>query len=239
MSHDVDPLQRAYDQVPYPSFAFPFTHPARLAAIARLAGLNAPDVSTSRVLELGCASGGNIIPMAQQFPAARFLGIDFSTVEVQQGQRTADALGLRNVELRPMSILDVTRDALGEFDYILAHGVYSWVPLEVREKTLAIFREQLAPSGVAFISFNIDPGRQPQMVLRQLMLLHAGRQGEGAKDEAARLAAGREMLALLGQCFASQQTPFAALLRSEIEVLSKQDDALLLHDSLSEINHPV
>src|SRR5438094_55973 len=143
-----DSLQRSYDQVPYPSFAFPFTHPSRLAALARLAGLDAPPLEQCRVLELGCARGGNVIPMAAQLPHARFLGIDLSPVQIDAANQTIRALGLANIELRRMDILDVTATT-GEFDYIIAHGVWSWVPPVVREKILAILAQNLAPDGIA------------------------------------------------------------------------------------------
>src|SRR5947207_11530446 len=105
-----DSLQRSYDNVPYPSHAFPFSHPSRLAAVARLMGLDTPPVQRCRVLELGCASGGNLIPMAATLPQARFLGIDLSPVQIDAARQTAAALDLHNIELRRMSILDITAD---------------------------------------------------------------------------------------------------------------------------------
>jgi SAM-dependent methyltransferase len=238
MADDHDPheaLRRSYDQIPYPKGAFAFTHPSRLAAVARLAGMNPPDVAQARVLELGCASGSNLIPLAAQLPHARFLGIDLSPLQIQAGQRTVAALQLSNIELRAMNILDVT-PALGQFDYIIAHGVWSWVPQDVREKVLEIGRQNLAPAGVMYVNLNVYPGRFGQRTLRELMLLHAG-DADAAPD--VRVARGREMLALLAHCFAGQQTPHAAQLRGEIEALQKMADASLLHDSLAPFNEPV
>lgn len=54
----VDQVRASYDAVPYESDAFPQTAPGRLAAIAFLLGLDPIDVSTARVLEIGCAAGG-------------------------------------------------------------------------------------------------------------------------------------------------------------------------------------
>jgi SAM-dependent methyltransferase len=233
----VDSIQRSYDEVPYASCAFPFTHPSRLAAVAQICGgLNTPPVATCRVLELGCASGGNLMPMAVQLPSASFFGVDLSTVQIEDGRDTIRQLALKNVELRAMNILDVMPE-LGQFDYILAHGVYSWVPPSVREKILSIFRNNLAPNGVAFVSFDVYPGRFTQMMVRELMLVHAeDRQAHQWQD---RLAAGREMLDLLKQILQGQQTPFATLLRSEVEGLAALEDNVLLHSALGQINAPV
>ena len=90
-----------------------------------------------RVLELGCASGGNLIPMAYMLPGSEFLGIDSSQAEIADGQAKLAELALPNVTLRQANILDVT-PAWGQFDYIIAHGIYSWVPPEVQAKILAI-----------------------------------------------------------------------------------------------------
>ena len=67
-----------YDAVPYESKSFPQTHPDRLATLGRLFGMNPAPVTHSRVLELGCAGGGNLIPMAFHLPENDFLGIDLS-----------------------------------------------------------------------------------------------------------------------------------------------------------------
>src|SRR5947208_2747117 len=114
----------SYDTVPYHSNPFGATHPDRLATVATLLGLKPPPVERCRVLELGCASGGNLIPMALGLPDSTFTGIDLSIRQVADGQRVIDALGLSNVSLRHLSILNVDDD-FGSFDYILCHGVYS------------------------------------------------------------------------------------------------------------------
>jgi hypothetical protein len=101
--------------------------------------------------------GGNIIPLAEQFPESQFLGIDFSQVQVSQGQQVIDSLQLKNIELKHLNILDVDAE-LGEFNYIIAHGVFSWVSDEVQEHMLEICRQNLSPRGVAYVSYNTYPG---------------------------------------------------------------------------------
>jgi tRNA G46 methylase TrmB len=97
----------SYDEVPYHSYPFPESHPDRLAMIARLFGLGEPDVTRCRVLELGCASGGNITPMAEMYPNSSFVGVDLSERQIEAGNRTLTQLGMKNIELRHASIMAV------------------------------------------------------------------------------------------------------------------------------------
>ena len=103
----VDPAATTYDELPYLNKAFPQTHPDRLATLARLFGLQPPPIDTCRVLELGCASGDNVIPMALELPNARFVGIDLSGRQIEQGQRQVSAIGLDNIELRQYNIAEI------------------------------------------------------------------------------------------------------------------------------------
>src|SRR5688572_1513027 len=123
----------SYDEVPYSSYPYPQSHPNRLAVIATLFGMAPADVEKCRVLELGCASGGNLIPLAVEFPGSSFIGVDLSSRQIEEGVKTVKALNPTNIELRAASITDV-EPSWGTFDYIICHGVYSWVPPAVREK---------------------------------------------------------------------------------------------------------
>ncbi len=143
----------SYDEVPYSDYVFPYTHPASVAAVAALFGMRPADPARCRVLELGCWSGANLIPMACDLPGSEFVGIDLSPRQIDHGRRAVAALGLTNIDLRPGSILDVD-DRFGRFDYIVCHGVYSWVPAEVREGILAVCKANLAADGVAYVSYN-------------------------------------------------------------------------------------
>ena len=131
---------RDYEALPYSSEAYPGSHPMRTSAVARLFGMTPPPVETARVLELGCASGGNLIPMALSLPDAEFVGVDISPRQVEMAGARIERLGLKNARVACLDILDFDEDQ-GDFDYIIAHGVYSWVPQDVRDKTLRICRE--------------------------------------------------------------------------------------------------
>ena len=174
MDDPVDRVRAAYDTVPYDSHAFPQTAPGRLAAIAYLFGLEAPDVSSARVLEIGCAAGGNLIPFAMWHPQARVVGIDLSQVQIDQGRRRVQALGLANLELLQGDVAAMDLLALGQFDFIICHGVYSWVPENVQEAILSAFDTMLSPEGVAYISYNVYPGWKAKEIVRDAMLLRGG-----------------------------------------------------------------
>ena len=98
-------VEKSYDEVPYPSGAFEQTHPDRLATVATLFGMKPAPIERCRVLELGCASGGNLVPMAHALPGASFLGVDISSREIADGLPWIERLGLRNLRLEQGDIL--------------------------------------------------------------------------------------------------------------------------------------
>src|SRR5262245_39050357 len=147
----------SYDEVPYASHPFAQTHPDRLATIATLFGMRPQAVEQCRVLELGCAAGGNLIPMAVTYPESHFVGVDLSGREIAEGQRAIETLRLKNIQLAQRDIRDLG-DELGRFDYVICHGVYSWVSADVRDKILDLCARLLAPQGVAYVSYNTYPG---------------------------------------------------------------------------------
>jgi methyltransferase-like protein len=230
--------RNTYDEVPYPSHSFAQSHPDHLATLATLLGMNPPPVDRCRVLELGCASGGNLIPMAYGLPQSEFTGIDLSARQVAEGQTTLAALGLDNVTLKQMSIMAVEPD-FGRFDYIIAHGVYSWVPPEVREKILTICRQNLAPEGVAYVSYNIYPGWHMLGSIRDMMLYHTRQ----ITDANAQITQAREFLDFLVEWIPAQHGPFVELYQKWLafvrDRMLPKEDAFLFHDELSVVNDPI
>src|SRR5262249_45571696 len=109
------PGASSYDALPYDSIPFPQSHPDRLHVIGRLFGMQPASPSRCRVLEIGCASGGNLIPVAAQAPASTFVGIDLSARQIADGKAMVADLGIGNVDLRQMDLADVD-ESLGKFD---------------------------------------------------------------------------------------------------------------------------
>jgi methyltransferase-like protein/2-polyprenyl-3-methyl-5-hydroxy-6-metoxy-1,4-benzoquinol methylase len=226
--------QTAYDDIPYSSHPFPQSHPDRLAAVGKLFGLDAPPVDNCKVLELGCSMGGNLIAMAQKCPAAHFVGIDASSRQIAEGWKVVGALGLKNVELKQLDILDIN-DSLGQFDYIISHGVYSWVPPAVQNKILDLCKRHLVANGVAYISYNTYPGWHVRGIVRDMMLYR----GMQFNDPATRLAQAKSLVEFVAKSSPGSDDPYRKLLQGELDVLTRSDDYYLHHDHLEENNHPV
>jgi methyltransferase-like protein/2-polyprenyl-3-methyl-5-hydroxy-6-metoxy-1,4-benzoquinol methylase len=232
-SLDISPAT-PYDEIPYISHPYPHSHPERLAAIARLLGLAPPPIDRCRVLELGCAAGNNLIPVAEAYPESSFLGVDLSERQIAAGKTSVDALELKNLELRHANIMEVSAD-YGTFDYIIVHGIYSWVPREVQDQILTICKQNLTANGVAYVSYNTLPGWHMRGMIRDMMLYHIQR----FSDPRQKLQQARSLLEFLVKSVPADNNPYGLFLKSELEQLSRQTDNYLFHDHLEENNHPL
>lgn len=153
-----DAVRELYSQRRYPALSHPETHPGVIAAAARCGGVEAPALPEScRLLEVGCASGHNLLPLAARFPESSFVGIDFSDTAILKARRHAEALGLGNVEFEHADLAD-WRPASEDFDYLVAHGMLSWVDDRTKAALLDLVRGALAPEGIACIGYNTLPG---------------------------------------------------------------------------------
>lgn len=222
-----------YDEVPYESLPFAQIHPDRLATIARIFGMKPAPIEKCRILELGSAAGGHIIPIAENYPESRVVGIDLSPLQIAEGQQIIDAIGLKNIELIAMSITDVTPE-LGEFDYIICHGVYSWIPDEVQDAIFKICEKQLAPHGVAYISYNCYPGWHFRGMLRDMMRYHS----QLFTDFQMKVNQGRSLLSFLAESVPADSA-YGIMLRQEIALLNLQADSYVFHEHLEGLNKPV
>jgi SAM-dependent methyltransferase len=227
-------LTTAYDRVAYPSAIFARTHPDRLATIATLHGLTPPVVATARVLEIGCGDGLNICAMAAAFPKAQFEGFDLSAVAIDRGKALVAAAGLSNISL---SVLDATKAvshyAAGSFDYVIAHGIYAWVPEFVQAAIMGLIGHALSPNGVALISYNALPGGHMRMIMRDMLLL----QTEGIDDAVEKLATARRFLQSLDTDVPTDEGMRLAL-REQARSMLNRPDGVLFHDELGEVYAP-
>ncbi|HVF90419.1 MAG TPA: class I SAM-dependent methyltransferase [Blastocatellia bacterium] len=222
-----------YDEVLYTGYPYNQTHPDRLATLATLHGLEPARVESCRVLELGCGDGGNIIPMAMGLPSSRFVGVDLSERAIANGTSLVGELGLANVSLLQLDVSLISEE-MGAFDYIIAHGLYSWVPPDVQEKILAICKASLSPQGVAYVSYNTYPGSHLRNMTREMMLFHARhlREPERRVDRA------RAFVDFLSAAQRDSDV-YGLFLQSESGRLSRLTDEMLYHDDLAEMNSPV
>ena len=170
---EISDIKNSYDDLMYESKAFSQTAINALEARARMMGLKPAAAGNAKVLELGCSMGGNIITQALYYPDAEFIGIDLSGRQVAQGNAIIEKMGLKNVRLEEKDILTVD-ESFGKFDYIIVHGIWSWVPDTVKDKIFSICRNNLTEHGIAYISYNVYPGWKRQEQLREIMYF-AGR----------------------------------------------------------------
>jgi SAM-dependent methyltransferase len=194
--------------------------------------MDAAPVGTARVLELGCGDGGNLLPMAAVLPRARFTGVDVAAGPVAAGMESARAAGLSNAELLELDI-GALPESLGEFDYVIAHGVYSWVPPRVRSALLAACDRHLAPHGVAYVSYNAYPGSHLRDMASEILAFHV----RGATDPRERVERAHALMRTI--VAANDPSPYGRVLREHMGRLLEHDDWLLLHDDLAEVNTPV
>jgi SAM-dependent methyltransferase/methyltransferase-like protein len=225
--------ESSYDLVPYDSFAFPESHPIRLGAIGALYGMKCAAIRNCRVLELGCGAGGNLIPMAEQLPGARFVGIDLSDKQILMAQTIARELGFTNVRFEAADIGTFEVEA-GSYDYIIAHGVYSWVPAAIRERVLEICARGLAEQGVAYVSYNTYPGWRLLQITREMMLYHA----RETADPAERLRRGRGIVDVVAG-LRQEQDAYAAVMREEQIRVKRNMGSHVLHDEMERDNTPI
>jgi methyltransferase-like protein/trans-aconitate methyltransferase len=213
-------VNNPYDQIAYRTFPRRQTHPDRLAAIGTLFGMKPAPVTACRVLEIGCGNGANLIPLAYHLPESHFTGIDLAAAPVAAANAMAADLELHNIDLRVADLRDLGAEE-GAFDYIFAHGLYSWIPADVRDRLLGVCRERLAPQGVAFVSYNVYPGRYPRQMIREILLYHT----RAVENPAERIAEARRLLEHLDH--------------PEAKALMEQRDDSLFHDDMAPINDPV
>ena len=222
-----------YDEVPYPSFTFPQTHPDRLTTLAKLYGLNTAKAERSRVLELGCGDGTNLISCAYSLPESNFFGIDLSHHHIEMAKASAEYLGLTNIAFRQADVTDVLCSDVGKFDFIIAHGLYSWVPDLVREAILNIYSECLVENGVGYISYNAYPGCH----LRQIGFEILHQSTPEVNDPFQRVEAGIANLRMFAEA-AQEDSLVQSILSLEYDQILERTTANIFHDEFSATNQP-
>jgi methyltransferase-like protein/trans-aconitate methyltransferase len=223
----------SYDVVPYESDTHKVTRPDHLATVARLFGVDAPDFRNARILELGCAGGGNLIPMAAAYPESQFVGIDLSEGHISDAEKLSTGAELTNVRFHCVSITDVDA-SFGTFDYIIAHGVYAWVPEDVRNRIFSICQNNLSPNGLAYISYNTLPGWNMVKTVRDMMIYHA----ELFDDPATKIREARQMVQFAANNAVSSDPIYKQMLEREVSTISEGSDDYVFHDHMAPLNDP-
>ena len=227
-----------YADLGYLSQPFPYASAPFLESYARLLGLSPAPASTARILEIGSSYGGNLISQALFYPQATFTGIEIAPTQVSVGKTYIDQLGITNLDLLEGDVNE-SHEHLGTYDYIIAHGFYSWVDEETKDNFLRLCKEHLAENGILYMSYNTYPGWHKMDSVRALLefankdvdtLNHREKVRHG-KTVASKLGA----LMLEYDTVKNKQGPFLQSLR---QTLQKQD-CYVGHDHLEPVNTPV
>jgi SAM-dependent methyltransferase len=225
----------AYDEVRYSNYPYAQTHPDRLATVAAMHGVPGPDPVSARVLELGCGAGRNLLVMTVATPGIQAVGVDLAGEVIEEGRRVVAELGIDNLELRQGDVAALTNGELGDFDYVIAHGVYTWIPEEARGALLACVHSHLAADGIGYISYNANPGGYMRRALREAGLWFA-REERGLAATAERA---QELYRFLFENRAGTSDWWGGLLESQLPAFAAGPVYRLVHDDLSEHWNPV
>ena len=230
-----------YDAVPYPNITHHATNPLRTAALARLMGMTPQAPDHCRVLDIGCATGANILAMAALYPASEYVGVDLSTVQIDQGRAIAAQLGIENITFHAVDLAEI--DArFGHFDYIIAHGLYSWIPAGARDELMRVCHDNLASNGVAYISYNTFPGWHTFSAYREMLLYRT----QHLTEPRARIKAAKDFFTFLHNAWPAERNYHGAFLEGimnqlerDADLLGNERDSYLFHEYLEEVNEPV
>lgn len=162
----------AADADAQPALPIARSHPDVLALVAHLFGHRAPEPRKAAIVELGCADGGNLVPLAALLPEAKFLGMDARPSALQQAEAFAKRVGVRNIRwlARPIDQLPA---GIGKFDYVICHEPLTNLRFGVQQLVLSTMKQLLAPKGVGYLSHGCRPGvaatASPEVSATQLL----------------------------------------------------------------------
>lgn len=224
-----------YDEVAYPSNPLSQAHPSLLAGLGRLHGVDCPSPKGCRYLEMGCGTGRHLIGLAARYPDSEFLGLDYAALPIETATERAKDLGLKNLRFLEADIRDLPDEVGVDWDFVVAHGVFSWVPEEARISILQAARDRLTPNGLAYISYNAFPGGRIRQIIWDLLRYET----ERMPDPQDKIHRSREVLSWMVKATEEHHDSYRAILAQEVErSLHHKDEELLFHDDLSPENQP-
>ncbi len=221
-------MANLYDRVRYPNLVFSQTHPLATAAFAALYGRPFVPFAASRVLEIGCGEGANLINMALGAPKAEFVGVDLAERPIALARAAARRCGCANLRFDARDLVEIDA-SFGRFDYIIAHGVYSWVPARVREGLMRVAGERLSADGLALVSYNALPGSRRRQAIRDMLLYVT----KGVDDPEAKLSLARSFLSQQVEAWSESEADEFTM-KSEARRILERAPEVLFHDELSD-----
>lgn len=226
-------IAKSYDSMPYPSKFFLQTHPDQLATLASFFGLKPKRPEKCRVLELGCGNGSNLISHAYNLEDSTFVGIDISPNHIKSAEDSSTELKLSNIEFLAVDLMKMTEEEFGKFDYIIAHGLISWIPDVVLERVFSILREMLEPQGIGYMSYNAYPGCHYRDMVRNILRFHTRDINEPTEKVNKAIA----KLAFLSENVTEKEI-YQPILEHELKRHLKHEASDFYHDDLGDYYHP-
>jgi SAM-dependent methyltransferase len=223
-----------YDELPYKSRSIEWTAPERLALASLLYGGPRQPLDTYRVLELGCGDGANLLPLAYYRRNAIFVGVDGARTQIDAANSSKSVLELSNIDFIHVDFLTADHQLSGDFDYIIAHGVFSWVPHDVRDALLQLCAKRLRRGGLLYLNYNTNPGWKVRGMVREFLLA----QTAGMTSLLIRAQEAQEVAAKVVSSLTVGEHPFSQLMANEFKFVCENHVSFVAHEYLAVDNHP-
>ena len=215
--------------VSYPAHFHREIQPLWLATLTRFLGSAPPDLNRPySYCELGCGVGINLLVAAATDPQGQFVGVDFNERHLAVARDAAAFMGLTNIRFMQADFRSFARDNSLHFDFIVSHGVWSWISAAQQQAILQLVHQSLKPRGLCYLHYMCHPGAT-QMLPLQKLLIEAARELPGSSEQ--QLQAGLELLSQMDAAGAFHDQP---RLRAGLQTLQQQNLAYLAHDLLAE-----
>jgi SAM-dependent methyltransferase len=224
--------------VPYTNGYYAALSPTMITTALEMKGLRAPDLSTPlNYCELGMGFGVSLLANAACFPNIRFFGNDFNARQAAHARESARDAGLDNVEVFDDSFEEMMERDLPQMDFIVLHGIYSWVSPALRQVIVEFIAKRLKLGGVVYVSHNALPGWSAAMPLRELFNLHARRMSPPNLSSEDRVQQALGFVKAFGDCqpkYFESSTSVPARLR----MVEQSDPRYVAHEYFNPDWHP-
>lgn len=222
-----------YDELPYRCLPIEWTAPERLALASLLHGGPREPLRSYRVLELGCGDAANLLPLAYYRRHAGFVGLDGARSQIEVAAARKSELGLSNIDFIHTDVRAADERLSGQFDYIIAHGLFSWVPREVRDALLELCSQRLSHGGLVYLNYNTKPGWNVRGMVRDFLLA----QTEGITDLRTRAEQAQHTSAKIIAALTLDEHPYSRLIANELQFVCENHISYVAHEYLAPDNH--
>lgn len=217
---------------------YPELSPNRLNLVALLNGVTSPTGKNLRYLELGCGFGVGLILLAAMYPDYEFLGVDFNPVHIAHGQKMANDAGLTNIRFEEVDFVELAKywpAEWGRFNYVAAHGIYTWLAAPVRQAVGKTIEHATKPGALVYLSYNTMPGWASTLPLQHLLRYWQNTENLGSVTA---ITQGKKRLKALIDAKSGMTTALPKM-SQRLESMESQDPAYLVHEYLNEGWQPI